>query len=249
MQIADRVHRLGDRYVSWYVIEEGGRLTVLDAGYPGHWEQLPALLRSIDRTLSDVDAVLLTHNHPDHIGNAERIRRESGARVLIHDADAADARTGGGRPPMLGFLRALYRPFLARYLVHIARVGGLRIPPIAALSTFSDGEVLDVPGRPRVMHTPGHTRGECILHLEARDTLFSGDALVTCDVATGYVGPSLLTPPFVMDSDEALRSLARVEAITAGTLLPGHGEPWHGGVGEAVRMARQRAAGAGARAA
>jgi glyoxylase-like metal-dependent hydrolase (beta-lactamase superfamily II) len=240
MEVADRIHRLGDRYVNWYVIEEGDKLTVLDAGFPRHREQLPALLASIGRTLTDVDAVLLTHHHVDHLGNAEHIRTDANARVLIHTADASGARRGGVSPPILGLLGAMYRPYFARYALHVLLAGGLSVPPIAEISTFADGEQLDVPGGPRVIHTPGHTLGECVLHLEDRDVLFSGDALVTLDTATGYAGPSLLTPPFVLDQDQALASLQRLAAIAAGTMLPGHGEPWHGGVAEAVRLARKR---------
>ena len=240
MLVADRIHRLGDRYVNWYVIEDGDKLTVLDAGFPRHWDQLPALLQGIGRTLQDVDAVLLTHHHPDHLGSAERIRADATARVLIHEADADEARSGGGNPPVVGMLTAMVRPFFARYIVHIVRAGGARVPAVAEVTTFSDGERLDVPGAPRVIHTPGHTRGECILVLHDRNVVFTGDALVTLDTATGYVGPSLLTRPFVLDEAQALSSLSLIEATGVGTVLPGHGEPWYHGVAEAVRLARER---------
>jgi hypothetical protein len=50
-QVTDGIHRLGDHYVNWYVVEDGGRLTVIDTGLPGHWEQLPSLLTTIGRTI------------------------------------------------------------------------------------------------------------------------------------------------------------------------------------------------------
>ena len=238
-QVADGVYRLGDRYDSWYVVEQGGRLTVIDTGLPKHWPQLPPLLQSIGRRLDDVDAVLLTHDHLDHLGNAERLRRDANATVSIHSSEADSARHGGGTPPpTLGGLLAMIRPTVARYMLHSIRGGVMRIAPIANVATFEDGDVLDVPGRPRVIHTPGHSRGECVLHLEQRDVLFSGDALVTLDIAPAHVGPSLLTPPFVLDPAQARASLERIEATGAGIMLPGHGEPWRGGVGEAVRLAR-----------
>jgi glyoxylase-like metal-dependent hydrolase (beta-lactamase superfamily II) len=224
--------------VNWYVIEDGDRLTVLDAGFPGHWSQLPSLLASIGRSLADIDAVLLTHQHADHIGVAERVRTEAHAPVFVHEADAEGVRKGAENPSTLGMLALLRRPFFARYLVQILRDGGLNISGVEELTTFTDGELLDVPGRPRVIHAPGHTAGECALHIQDRDVLFSGDSLVTLDTSNGKVGPVVFGKPFTADVPTARESLARLEATGAGTLLPGHGEPWNDGVVEAVRVAR-----------
>jgi glyoxylase-like metal-dependent hydrolase (beta-lactamase superfamily II) len=240
MQVADRIHRLGDHYVDWYVLEDGGRLTVIDAGLPGHWAQLPSLLTSIGRTVGDIDVVLLTHNHPDHLGCAEPIRQAAEARVLIHGDDAEGAGRGGVSPPAtLGLARLWLRPALPRYVMSVTRAGGGHVPPIAEVATFADGELLDVPGHPRVIHTPGHTPGECVLHIEDRDVVFTGDALVTFDPATGKVGPAVLGAPFTADRAGAFASLERIGATGAGVLLPGHGEPWRHGVADAVRLAQR----------
>src|SRR5204863_9367607 len=154
VQITPGIHRLGHGLVNAYLLDDGGEVTIIDAGAPAYWNDLPAELAGMGRTLDDVRAVVLTHAHQDHIGFAERIRAERGVPIRVHDADAAMARgevkaqnqkTGPLRPiPILSFLW------------WGARHGLLRVPPIREVSTFGDAAILDVPGSPRVIALPGH---------------------------------------------------------------------------------------------
>jgi glyoxylase-like metal-dependent hydrolase (beta-lactamase superfamily II) len=114
------------------------------------------------------------------------------------------------------------------------------VPGVARLDELADGEVLDVPGSPRVVHAPGHTAGSRALLVEGRSLLFSGDALVTLDMTRGRTGPRIIRGPFTEDAELAMQSLAALAATNAKTVLPGHGEPWRGGVKSAVEIARQR---------
>lgn len=236
MQVADGVFRLGSAYVGFYVLEEGGRLTVVDAGLPRYWAQVTGLLADRGWTLDVVDVVLLTHAHPDHVGLAERFRTDADAPVRVHPADAPMARGEVRMPPPKA---PLWRPAVLRSMFLGLKGGVLRPPPIAEVGDLVDGEVLDVPGRPRVIHAPGHTAGSCVLLCEERDVLFSGDVLVTEDILTGRPTPSI-SPGFVNeDSERAFASLERLDGIGVTTVLSGHGDPWHGGVTEALRIARQ----------
>jgi glyoxylase-like metal-dependent hydrolase (beta-lactamase superfamily II) len=74
----------------------------------------------------------------------------------------------------------------------------------------------------------------------SHNALFAGDTLSTMAVTTGETGPMIA--PFTADPAEALASLARLEGIEAGWLLPGHGQPWTGGVAEAIARIRASAA-------
>jgi glyoxylase-like metal-dependent hydrolase (beta-lactamase superfamily II) len=72
------VHRVGEYFVNWYLIEEDGHLIVVDAGLPASWGSLLEALRRIGRVSGDVEALVLTHAHFDHMGFAERARVELG---------------------------------------------------------------------------------------------------------------------------------------------------------------------------
>jgi glyoxylase-like metal-dependent hydrolase (beta-lactamase superfamily II) len=234
MEIATGIRRIGNGIVNSYLLEEAGAVTIIDAGAPSYWNDLPDELAAMARTLSDVRSVVLTHGHNDHIGFAEQIRRERNVPIRVHEADAALAR-GEVPNPSKGMGPARPVPLL-KFLAFSVRHGMLRIPRIAEVSTFGDGATLDVPGSPRVILVPGHTPGSAALHVAARDALFIGDALATYSVTNGAVGPRIA--PFSADPVQALASLSRLDGVEAGLVLPGHGQAWTGGVAEAIRLVR-----------
>ena len=240
MEVIPGIRRIGSTKVNVYLIEEAGRITVVDAGLPGYWSDLASELDAMGRTLADIHAVLLTHAHDDHIGFAERIRSEATVPIHVHEADAALARgeakasnEGGGS----------MRPIpVLQFLAFAIRRGYLRTKRIVEVSTFGDEATLDVPGAPRVIHVPGHTAGSAALHLPDRGAVFVGDAFVTQNVVNGSTGPQLF-PNFNADNAQAMASLARLDPIDAAHVLPGHGEPWSGGMAEALRLVRASTAG------
>lgn len=231
MEIAPGIRRIGSGMVNSYLVEEAGAVTIIDAGAPAYWGDLPRELAAMGRTLDDVRTVVLTHGHSDHIGFAERIRRERRVPIRVHELDAALAR-GEVPNPAKGTGPTRLRPLLDFILFSI-RHGMLRIPRIKEVATFGDGVTLDVPGSPRVILVPGHTPGSAVLHVRSHDALFVGDALATLSVTTGLTGPRIA--PFTADPAEAVASLRRLEGLEAGFVLPGHGQAWNGGVAEAIR--------------
>jgi len=237
MEIAPRIRRVGgNSIVNAYLIEDGGSITIVDAGLSGLWSDLPRELAAMGRSLEDVRSIVLTHGHSDHVGFAERGRTERGWPVRVHELDAALARgevpnpaKGGGpmRPlPLLGFLWWSLRH-------------GARTHHIGVVSTYGDGATLDVPGSPHVTLVPGHTPGSAVLHFAGHDALLVGDALCTYAVTTGRTGPQIA--PFSADPDLALANLSRIERIEASLVLPGHGPAWTEGTAEAVRAVRSAA--------
>ena len=239
-EVAPGIRRFDDGFVNWYLVEAEGGLWALDAGFPPAWDELRAALEGQGRAVGDLSAIVLTHAHVDHIGFAERARREAGAVIHVHEGDV----------PILGSRLRVARSERSplRYLNHaatrrlIARALATGAPTAKRASewtSFRHGDVLDsVPGSPRVIHTPGHTDGHCLVHLAARDVLFVGDAVVTRNPYTGQTGPRIVSAAATADTRQALASLDRVAETGASLLLPGHGEPFTEGAEEAVRLAR-----------
>jgi len=244
VKIASGVQRIGSGLINAYLVEENGEVTIIDAGLPGYWGDLPAELAAMGRSLSDVRAVVLTHGHTDHIGFAERARRELKVPISVHEIDAELAR--GEIPNGAGRAGAIRIGPLLRFLLLNLGKGALRTKHLAEVSTFGDGATLDVPGSPRVILLPGHTKGSAALHVPSLGALFVGDAMATVSVASGATGPMI--SPFSADRATALASLGRLDGVEAGWLLPGHGLPWTGGVGAAVKKIRDDEAASAAQA-
>ena len=110
---------------------EAGEAAVVDPGTSSE-EELEPLLREAERLGVEIRFIINTHGHPDHVAGNSRLKELTGARVLIHEADADMLL----RPPW---------PW-----------PGLK--PMRPDGTLAEGDVIRVGELTfRVLHTPGHT--------------------------------------------------------------------------------------------
>jgi len=162
-----RIPTLGKNAInSFAFVEDGGTVTLVDAGLKGAPKRLATALSEIGRRPTDVTKILLTHAHFDHVGGAAGLRTRTGAPVHIHDDDA-------------GFLRAGRRPPLdpTRPLAKVAALMGSKLPSCPVDETFVEGDLIAVGGGLRVLHTPGHTPGHCSFLHERSGVLITGDSI------------------------------------------------------------------------
>ena len=127
VEIVPGVYGLGDEMVNWYVVDDGARLTAVDAGVSGvRAATSTPTSQQIGHTPADVDALVLTHSDADHTGIAPQLQK-AGARVLIHSDDDATLRKPGpkkGDASPRHMLKYLWRPSFWRLMVHLGRRGG-----------------------------------------------------------------------------------------------------------------------------
>ncbi|NOZ48982.1 MAG: MBL fold metallo-hydrolase [Chloroflexi bacterium] len=158
----------GKMSLFYLVVGEGGMILV-DAGLAGEerllWRQMQALGRD------DLQFIFITHAHLDHYGAALAIRAKTGARIVVHEADAA-ALAGGETP--LGTVRSRGR--LVRPLLPLAE-RWFGPPPTPADVLVQDGASFAVGEMSlQVVHTPGHTPGSCTVVVNGEHA-FVGDLI------------------------------------------------------------------------
>ncbi len=241
--VAEGVHLVTHAHVNCYLIEDDTGVTLVDAGLPSMWSMVNEALAHLGRNPSDVHALVLTHGHFDHVGFARQAQRRWSLPVLVHRDDAwLAAHPYRYRPERNRLLYPLTHPGGVPLLARMAAAGALWVKGVDGVSDLATDVVLDLPGQPVALPTPGHTMGHCALHLPQRDVVLCGDAVVTLDPYTGRTGPQIVASAATADSPEALASLQVIADTGATTLLPGHGDPWHKGAAEAVEAATKMGA-------
>jgi glyoxylase-like metal-dependent hydrolase (beta-lactamase superfamily II) len=235
------IHVLGTEFVHFYLLEEDGEITLVDAGLSGYRDMLEPALASVGRSVDDVKAIVLTHADPDHVGFAGELQSTHGIPVYVHRADSARTRQGktkkteGSPLDMLAMLRHAHS---RRALRHMIANGGAKQPKVADVIPFDDGDQLDVPGRLRAIHTPGHTDGHCVLYAPSHDALFVGDAVNNIHIVTGEPGGHVAPKAANTSTNQAVASLTRIEELNPSTMYFGHGDPSTAGARAIVAEAR-----------
>jgi glyoxylase-like metal-dependent hydrolase (beta-lactamase superfamily II) len=226
--------------VNCYLIDDEP-LTLVDTG-PNSGKSLDALeqaLAELGRTIEDLELIVLTHQHMDHMGLLEILARRSGAEVAALD--------------LLG-------PYLERFPISAAADDefaqaimhrhGVPDDLITALSSVGaafrafgssgrvtrplrDGDQLSLRDRQlRVLHRPGHSPSDTLFFDEQRGTLIAGDHLIAHISSNPLVsrpldsaleaGPDIERPRALIQYIESMRA---TRELPARLVLAGHGDP------------------------
>ncbi|MDQ4501299.1 MBL fold metallo-hydrolase [Sinomonas sp. ASV322] len=223
MELAPQLRRIGNDIIAAHLIVADEGITLVDAGLPGHYRDLERELHELGRPISDIKGVVLTHGDTDHIGFAERLRSELGIPVYVGAEDADRAK--GAKPPATPKDPRRIGPVIQFFAYAITK-GGLRTHPLREVVPVHDGDVLPLPGSPRVLAMPGHSPGSIAIHVPAVRAVFVGDELTTRHVLTGVDGPQ--PAPFTDDQAGSSASIERLAGLDVDWVIPGHGAPWRG---------------------
>ena len=199
--------------VNVYVLETADGLMVLDTGFPNSASKILDGVRALGRQPDDVRHIVLTHAHPDHIGSAAALKRETGATVWAHPIDAPIIEAG------TGFRHVEASPGLRNRMLTRLLFGFVTaVEPTRVDQFLEDGD--SPPFLPDLMaiHSPGHCAGQ-IAFLWQRH----GGVLFTADTCVNRFGPKL--PVALEDFALACKSLERLSKLDFEMICVMHGRP------------------------
>ncbi|WP_051714844.1 MBL fold metallo-hydrolase [Nocardia rhamnosiphila] len=246
VEVADDVFFVGTRLVNWVLLVDGKSVTLVDTGYPGQFDDVLSSIRSIGRDPREVEAILITHAHIDHLGGALSFTKQYNTPVYLHRDELEHARREAhyGLSP-IGVIKNLWRPGVLPWIVSALPVGVAVRAGLADPLELPGDRALDLPGGPVPVPTAGHTPGHTMYLLPRAKVLISGDGLVTGHPTSRLDGPQLVPAMFDDDREGAARMLGSLVDLDAEVILPGHGAVHRGPVGAAATMAQNRSGVAG----
>ncbi|WP_460491839.1 MBL fold metallo-hydrolase [Dactylosporangium cerinum] len=228
--VAVPLHGSALRAVTVFLIESHAGLILIDAGYdhPSCWASFQRSLTAIGRTVEAISTVLITHNHPDHVGFADRVRAASGARVLMGAADdfAAMHRVRGAFLDQLGtaldltgapqdVVDGMYADAVKVAEHHETLRLDATLPGADLDLDFGDVTIRAVP-------TPGHTYGHTVYY-DTRGLVFTGDTMM----AEGPTQLAIVSRPGDDPAGDLFASLDRIRDLGATVACPAHQFPYH----------------------
>lgn len=220
-QVHERIWRVPSEFeggtVTNVYIVRGAITALVDTGVLGTpTNDVTPALASLGLSLSDVDLVINTHGHMDHLGGNAEVK-DAGAEIALHHADLPLAESNEFHAQRL---RELYPVIDADHLRPAREAMTMRLlgRAVGVDRVLDDGDVVDLGADVRltVIHTPGHTGGSVCYYWEQPGFLLTGDSIQARGVHMGSL-------PIVEDPANYAASLKRAREIRPNALMMGHG--------------------------
>ncbi len=199
MKITENIELIDGTMANCYFLKTKERNILVDAGTKSSAKKI---IKFFEELGVKPDVVLITHDHPDHVGGLSTIYDRFKPAVY---ASELEIHVIQGKEKM-----KTADSFMSKV------VGGLmKSMPVQNVSSFEEMSLQDI----IVVETPGHTTGSTSFFYEPERVMFVGDAIV---IHNGEIG---INKQFTADMDEAKRSEEKIRSYSPVTLLPGHGKP------------------------
>jgi glyoxylase-like metal-dependent hydrolase (beta-lactamase superfamily II) len=197
-QVASGIYQIlgHNRAAHAYVIKGRRRNVMIDSGLPNTFQITEACLSEIGLATTDIDLMLLTHEHIDHAG---------GAALMPSHCLMAAHRLAANKLALKDEFALMNHAF------------SINTDHFEVDICLEQGSVIDLGSHElEVIHTPGHCSGSICVYEHHNKVLFSADTIMANGIVGGVLGSGNIS--------DYVNSLRRLRSWRADLLLPGHGQ-------------------------
>lgn len=204
------------------VIELNGRSYLIDCGYEETFEEFTNALKNVEIEISNLHAILISHDDIDHIG-ALSLFRNKNPNLLTYASYIEEPSISGKikserlqqAENSLPQLPENYRTWANQFIAELKKIKRIDVDQV-----LEDGEWIEE--KIQVIFTPGHTRGHISFFIPSERTVIANDAIV---IEEDHL--EIANPAFVLDMQQAVKSVEKIRS-----LLPNKIICYHGGIAE-----------------
>ncbi len=155
-------HKIIERFVNCIIVF-GKKITLIDTGTKNSAANIFDYIKKNGRDIAEIETIILSHSHPDHIGSAAEIQKTTGCRVLAHENERSwieNIETQMKERPVPGFLDIADR--------------SVRIDKL-----LDHGQVIEADENVslKIIHSPGHSKGSINILFPEDRILFTADSI------------------------------------------------------------------------
>ena len=207
-----RITRVNRSRSKVFLVSTGNSHILVDTGVSRNWRKLRKDLEKLN--VVSIKLLVLTHAHFDHAGNALRIREKYGAKIMIHEKEAASLEQGfTPLPAGTNFFTSALIRWVRNKTSHQFRYRSCQADILISGRT----ELSAYGFNAYILPTPGHTAGSVSL-------IVDGEIAVAGDSIFGVFRGSVF-PPFADDVPELIRSWGKLLETGCRLFIPSHGTP------------------------
>jgi hydroxyacylglutathione hydrolase len=211
----NRITRIPMMSSNAYVVADGKRAILIDAGLKKKERKILAALEQMQLTPDAIQLIILTHTHYDHAGSVKALQQITKAKVLVHKAEASCLEQGYCAFPK----GTMWFPKIMSAIGMALNKSVGRYAPVAPdimISKRFDLRSYGIDGY--ILPTPGHTAGSLSVVIAENHALV-GDTLFN-------IFKHSVFPPYANDQEALLKSWKKLLEIGCEYFYPGHGKPF-----------------------
>lgn len=204
-----------------FLLETNSGYLLIDTSIKNKYRKFQRKLQKLNISLSDIKYLLLTHHHSDHVEFANKLLKETNAKLIVHQEEIPLLEQGEIYSEGVKGVNGLFQFFW-----NISKKLKVGFPPVALrdqdiVIKKEEYDLEEIGLEGKVLHTPGHTPGHISVVL-TDGTVFAGDVIMNFLHFFGL----RKRPMILYDQKEVLRSWEKILQHGAKIIYPAHGQPF-----------------------